>query len=204
MKIIFSIVTVILCLGGFFWVFFVEMSESNVKSYTKDAKVEKVNNEIDDSLNLENYEIETETHVKTWKYREEKDRMSGSTNKWASLKSDNYIYMDFPYTGETYATLFIRKNRDYGTDVIIKVDRGQIFGDSFRGNNYVRVKFDDNSDSKFVFKEAADGNPKIIFLRDRSTFIKQARKAKVVKIEVPFFQEGRRIFTFSVDSCLVW
>lgn len=142
--------------------------------------------------------------AKMWRYTDETNEMTGTIDRWATLNSENYIHMDFPYSGETYVTLTIRDMKRYGTDVILESDRGQIFGNEFKGENYVMVKFDDEPEAKYMYNEASSGDSKVVFLRNKNTFIKKAKKAKQIMIEIPFFREGRRVFYFKVDSVLVW
>ena len=142
--------------------------------------------------------------AKTWEYSEKEDEMDGGKKRWASLQSDNYINMDFPYEGNTYATLCVRYMKKWGTDVYVKIERGQISGNKFNGTNYVRIKFDEGTPVKYTYEEAGDGSPEIVFLRNPKGFIDKAKKAKKIKVEVPLFQEGIRVFDFSVDESLTW
>lgn len=160
----------------------------------------------DDSLSIPEEDLQaakTEA-AKRWTYKEKKDEMTDGTNRWAVLRSENCVYMKMPYDGGTYATLAVRYTVAYGTDVYIEVDRGQIDGDQYRGTNYVRIRFDDEQPDMFKFNEAADGSADIVFLKNAKGFISKAKKAKRIKVEVPFYQEGRQVFDFSVDESLKW
>ena len=48
------------------------------------------------------------------------DEMTDSENIWASVKSDNYVNQDFPYEGNTYASITVRYMKKYGYDVSMK------------------------------------------------------------------------------------
>ena len=157
-----------------------------------------------DIAKLEERKVRDEYSGKMWNYSEEEDLMDGGKKRWATLQSDNYINMDFPYQGNTYAKLTVRYMKKYGTDVIVEIDRGQFGGNKYKGTNYVRVKFDDAAPVKYTYNEAADGSTEMVFLKNAKGFISRAKKAKKLKVEVPLYQEGNRVFDFEVDSCLVW
>lgn len=175
------------------------------------------NNSISDSIAVDSidysefadstYGTITEEDVpkvnKVWNYTTEKDEMDDSKNTFASLQSENTVNLDMPY-GATSAQIIVRKMKKYGTDVIIQVGQGQIFGSEYENDNYVMVRFDDKPALKFYFDEAADGSSEVVFLRKKSLFIDYAKKAKNIKVEVPFFQAGRQIFRFKTTQSLVW
>lgn len=157
-----------------------------------------------DLARLHGEETEPETYVKAWNYDSRVDDMDSGISQWAWLKSDNFINMEFPYHGDTYATVTVRKTKEYGTDVYVKLDRGQFGGNSFKGTNYVRIRFDDAQPVKYKYNEAADGSTDVVFLRNAKDFIAKAKKAKRIKVEVNLWKEGNRVFDFSVDESLKW
>lgn len=130
--------------------------------------------------------------------------MTDTKNVWASLKSDNYIEQEFPYEGDTYATIIVRYMKKYGTDVILEIDKGQIVGIDVNATNFVSAKFDDAEPRKYYFDNAADMSTEQVFLRNAKDFINRCKSAKVIKIDIPMFQAGRPVFTFHVDKPLEW
>ena len=140
----------------------------------------------------------------TWHYESSMDEMTDTKNVWASLKSDNYIEQEFPYEGDTYATIIIRYMKKYGTDVILEIDRGQIVGIDVNATNFVSAKFDDAEPRKYYFDNAADMSTEQVFLRNAKDFINRCKSAKVIKVDIPMFQAGRPVFTFRVDKPLEW
>ena len=126
----------------------------------------------------------------SWDFSFAKDEMTDSRNVWAKIRSDNYVSQEFPYQGETYATITVRYMKKYGYDVLIQITKGQIVGNEYNGSNYVIVRFDDNSD--------------VVFINKHSEFIKQCKKAKDIKVEIPLYQAGRPVFSFHVDEPLTW
>lgn len=140
----------------------------------------------------------------TWHYESSMDEMTDTKNVWASLKSDNYIEQEFPYEGDTYATIIVRYMKKYGTDVILEIDKGQIVGIDVNATNFVSAKFDDAEPRKYYFDNAADMSTEQVFLRNAKDFINRCKSAKVIKIDIPMFQAGRPVFTFHVDKPLEW
>lgn len=142
--------------------------------------------------------------LKTWDYSTDVDEMNDSKSRFASLTSDNIVYFDFPYNGGSSLYLTVRYMKKYGTDVYIKISSGQFVCNEYEGTNYVRVRFDQGSAMKFTTNEPSDGSSDMLFLSNAKKFIRLAKKAKTIKIEAPFYQEGNNVFTFTVDKPLEW
>lgn len=133
-----------------------------------------------------------------WAYSQHDDEMGRGTTKLAQVVSSNTVRFGSPYEGETHAALQLRKSPKYGQDVMLKVERGQFVGSYSR--NFVTVRFDDGELWKFDFGEPADGTTGVVFIHDNEEFINQLRKAKSLKIEADFYQEGSRVFDFDVHG----
>ena len=151
---------------------------------------------------LDEYIPETTTAV--WDINIEMDEMTDTRNIWATIASDNYIRQDFPYDGLTHAKIVVRYMKKYGYDVLIQISQGQMNGRDYYGTNYVTARFDDGTPKKYYFNESADGDSKVVFLRNHSEFIKNCKKAKDIKIDLPLYKGGRPVFTFHVDEPLIW
>ena len=163
----------------------------------------------EDSMYVEGNEEEIEEveviekEKKTWNFSFEQDEMTDSKNIWATLKSDNYVNQDFPYEGDTYAHLTVRYMKKYGYDILVQIDRGQIIH-SYGSYNSVSVRFDDAAPRKYSFNSSADYDSETIFLNNVNDFIAKAKKATTIKLELPLYQGGRPVFTFTVDEPLTW
>lgn len=157
-----------------------------------------------DSVDTSIDDVVSETMEKQWDYSTETDEMNDSKSRFASLVSDNVIEFDFPYNGGSTMRLTVRYMKKYGTDVILRISSGQFLCSEYNGTNFVRVRFDDGTAMKYRTLEPADGSSDQLFLTNAKKFISLAKKAKVIKIEAPFYQEGNRVFTFSVDKPLEW
>jgi hypothetical protein len=142
-----------------------------------------------------------------WAYSEYQDEMGRGTTKLAQIVSSNTVRFAFPYQGETHAALQLRKSPKYGRapgaglqDVMVRVERGQ-FVSSYT-KSFVTVRFDDGELWKFAIGEPEDGATGLLFMRpvDAESFIDELRKAKRLKIEADFYQEGARVFEFDVGG----
>lgn len=143
-------------------------------------------------------------HSKGWDLTEEVDPMTDVKSVWKSLKSDNCNHFDFPYQGDTYATITVRYMKKYGTDVIFQIDRGQINGSKYRGNDYLTVRFDDGPAEKYYFNNADDGDSEMVFLKATTKFINKAKKAHRILVETSIYQEGNPTWIFTCDDPLTW
>ena len=136
-------------------------------------------------------------------YYEEDDEMTDTKTRYARLVSDNSVTLQFPY-GECRLSYLIRKSAKYGTEVMLRISSGQFYGDAYNENNYVCIRFDSSRSINYSFEESRDGSPEWIFLNNAQDFIRRAKRARSIKIEVPIFQEGRRLFRLTSDKPLVW
>lgn len=136
-------------------------------------------------------------------YYEEDDEMTDTKTRYARLVSDNSVTLDYPY-GECRLSCLIRKSAKYGTEVMLRISSGQFNGDAYNENNYVCIRFDSSRAINYSFEESRDGSPEWIFLNNTQDFIRRAKRARSIKIEVPIFQEGRRLFRLTSDKPLEW
>jgi hypothetical protein len=123
-----------------------------------------------------------------WDFYIEKDQMTDSKNIWARITSDNYITQEFPYEGQTRATITVRYMKKYGYDVLIQISKGQMNGREYYSTNYVTARFDEGSPKKYYFNESSDGDSKVVFLRKTGDFIKNCKSAKDIKIDLPYIK----------------
>lgn len=174
------------------------LSTTTSCSSTKEqnASFDSTSTETIDNLSVEEPEL-------NYVYSEKIDEMTDAKIKFASIRSENTVELNYPY-GECALTYCVRKNSNGVNDVYLVLSSGQFSGGEYDGSNYVMVRFDDFPATKYTFSEAADGSSDIIFLNNTKDFIRRAKKATKIKIEVPLFQEGNRLFRFSASKPLVW
>lgn len=141
---------------------------------------------------------------KTWKETISEDEMTDSKNIWKEVVSDNEIEFDFPYNGGSNLTITVRYMKKYGTNVLISLSKGQLLCNDYNGTNYINVRFDSNPPIKFTTSEPSDLDSNTLFISNPKRFIREAKKAKTIKIEVPVYEEGLPLFTFTLDEPLTW
>ena len=68
----------------------------------------------------------------------------------------------------------------------------------------VSVRFDDEQPVKYSTVEPITGANDMLFLNNAKDFINRAKKAKRIKVEVPFYEQGNRIFSYELAEPLKW
>jgi hypothetical protein len=134
----------------------------------------------------------------SWGYLSSPDSMTGKSIRSAWAKSQNTVDFSFPYTGVQHAMLTLRKHPRFGTDAIFSIERGQ-FGCGIDGCS-ILVRFDDGSAERYTGNEPDDHGTTEVFISPAARFITHLRKAKVVRVESSFYQEGHQVFTFDVTG----
>ncbi|RYZ77564.1 MAG: zinc ribbon domain-containing protein [Proteobacteria bacterium] len=132
-----------------------------------------------------------------WEYSSFKDEMTGKTTTTARIDSINEVEFEFPYQGAQRMTLTLRKKGS--ADVLLQIKKGQFVCAEY-DNCYVSVRFDEGSPERFPVTEASDHSTDTRFIENSSRFIAKVKKAKLVRIEATFYQEGSRVFTFDVGG----
>ncbi len=135
-----------------------------------------------------------------WSYHSWEESMTSKTAKQASVRTINSLNFGFPYSGSQKATLTIRKHPTYGKDIFISIERGQFMCSTY--NNKVLVRFDDTKAQTFRCTEPDDHDSTVIFIRDSQykRFMARAKKAKKIRIQTNFFQEGVPVMEFYVKG----
>lgn len=144
---------------------------------------------------------EPEEPTYLWQYNTSVDEMDGKTRLFTSLTSDNELSFAFPYNGGSVGTIIIR-NMEGKNSVLIKIEKGQ-FMSNFNDSEYIRIKFDDDVLEKYNYSTAADGSSNLIFPSQSSKLISKIKKSKTIKIEAPFYNEGRQVLNFTTEG-LEW
>jgi hypothetical protein len=167
-------------------------------SDSDDNPVEQKKNEI---TNVEEKPVEPEEPTYLWEYSQSTDEMDNKTRYFASILSDNKLYFEFPYGGGSAGILTIR-NMDGKNSVVLRIEKGQ-FMSNYDDSEYIRVKFDEDDLEKYGFNTAADGSSDIIFPYQSAKLISKIKKAKKIKIEAHFYNEGRQVLNFTTEG-LQW
>lgn len=130
-----------------------------------------------------------------WHYAAESDPMGRGMQRAAWITSENAIDLPFPYSGTQTVRLVIVHSPKYGLRVHVDLLRGQF---QCTGGCTVPVRFDDQAIVQMDASPAADGDPKMLFIRSEETFIGKMMRAHTVRIEAPFWQAGSQVLTFPV------
>lgn len=137
-----------------------------------------------------------------WQYSQKKDEMTGKTNYYAMLMSDNYTRFSFPYNNyRINMRICVRKHSRYGTDVLIEVPEGQFMTDY--DGTYISVKFDDGKVKSYLCNEPEDMTSTALFISNSKGFIKKLKSSKVCRISAGFYREGSPTFIFKTEG-LKW
>jgi Superinfection immunity protein len=131
-----------------------------------------------------------------WTYATSRDAITQKLAWSATVASNNKISLSFPYEGEQAASLELRHHPQYGKNVILQIDRGQMLC-GLEGCS-VLVRFDNQPAEHFGAAPAADNSTNVIFIRNYKKFVQKAVKAKSVAIQVSFFQNGDQTFDFDI------
>lgn len=141
--------------------------------------------------------------VAGWSYNEDQDKMTGKAKKTAVTTSDNSLSLGFPYSGTNYAQLIVRQHPQYGTDVILSIDKGQFLCSTYQGCP-IQVRFDDAPPVKFNGAPSADHDSTYIFFKNSKSFITKAKKSKRILIQANIYKSGAPILEFSTNESLKW
>jgi hypothetical protein len=134
----------------------------------------------------------------SWSYDEQPDKMGRGVIKTASVDSINTVSFNFPYNGEQHARLTVRKHPEHGNDVMLRIERGQ-FLTGVEGCT-VTLRFDDNPPIKLHGDEPADLSTNVLFIEGYDRIVSNLERAKRLRIEAPFYQEGNQVFDFDVQG----
>jgi hypothetical protein len=113
----------------------------------------------------------------------------------ASLPSTNTMDFGFPYGGDQHARLTVRASASEIHDIIFGIERGQ-FSCSI-SDCYIQARFDNGAIRRYSVSDPDDHKTTVKFISDYRGFLSALRKAKTVRIEASFYQEGNRTFEFN-------
>ncbi len=136
-----------------------------------------------------------------WQYSTNVDDLSGKEVYNAAIRSSNFQSFDFPYNGQTYGTLILRKHPRYGKDIIFQIDRGQILCHTYDSCPFT-LRFDEGSPIKMTGNPSEDNSSDTAFLPYNRLFHKIKNSKKLV-IGIPIYQEGVPTFVFDTKN-LEW
>ena len=135
-----------------------------------------------------------------WEYNTTKDEMRGVETKFATIVSENTVNFDFPYDGGSKLILTLRKKGNE-TDVMVTISKGQIL--CRIDGCEAAFKFDKGAVQSITMAEPDNHASDVLFVmydNTESKIINSLKNSKKLVIEVPFYQEGKKQFTFDVSG----
>jgi hypothetical protein len=132
-----------------------------------------------------------------WSYNTDTDQLRGKTVYFASAESANSVDFDFPYNGGSTLSMTVRRHPKYGEDVYFRISKGQFTCgiETCEGT----INYGDGPQS-ISLGEPDDHSSDTLFATNGSSVIEHLKKAKRVIVELPFYQEGNRQFTFETKG----
>lgn len=134
-----------------------------------------------------------------WAYSVNEDPMTSRKSRFAIIESENTVDFDFPYQGLQRGRLMLRDHPTYGRDVIFSIERGQLLCPSY-DDCQIRVRFDEGNPERWNAVGPSDNSSTSIFIRSQARFVQKLRAAKVVRLQVPVYQQGEPMFEFQVGG----
>ena len=175
-------------------IFFGDTADAAVRSWLAARR-----REDEERLRDEAKVAERSADAAKWRYASGSDPMASRPSRTASIDSENTVEFGFPYEGQQHATLTLRNHPSYGRDVILNIREGQILCSSYDDCS-IRVRFDDGPAERWTGAGPADNSSTTVFIRNYSRFVQRLRNAKVVRIQIPVYQEGAPTFEFRVGG----
>jgi len=126
------------------------------------------------------------------------DDMTGKVVRTVSVASENDIILKWPY-GTIGARVALRNHPRYGKNILFIADSGQIPCRSYSPCD-ILVRFDSEPPMRFSGANPSDGSSEAVFIQGYDRFTKSLMKAKKMRIELEFFQNGVQSFIFDVKD----
>ncbi|MGP1352894.1 MAG: zinc ribbon domain-containing protein [Parasphingopyxis sp.] len=146
-------------------------------------------------------EDSTSETIGNWQYIVSQDEARGADIKTASITSENQVFLSPPYDGGTRARLVIRQHPSYGLDIFVEARPSQIVCRSYDGCSGL-INIDGNPET-LSLNTSADYNSEIVFFRFPRPLLSRIQGSERVIIELPFYSNGNRQFTFNTEG-LEW
>ncbi len=173
-------------------------AEAKRIAYEKMSDEEKLELQEKEKAEIERKKAEAKEAeaLRNWSIYRDIDAMDDSEVLYAIAESENEVKFGFPY-GDNYFNLTIR-NKNGKNDVLLKCTKScQFIGQGPYDTEKLRIRFDSAPAEKYSYNGPADYSSDVIFIKPADKFVNKIKKADTVKIEAPFYNEGRRIIEFN-------
>ena len=114
----------------------------------------------------------------------------------AYVRSLNEVEFAFPYSGAQRARLDLRIHARLGSEVIVRIERGQFLCSS--SGCRVSIRFGDAKPLTFRAVGPSDHSSTSLFIVPYQRFVANLSKVDKVFIETMFYEAGTRVFEFDV------
>jgi hypothetical protein len=144
------------------------------------------------------------TLAESWSYRTDTDKMTSKEQRFGEVRSDNSLSLSFPYSSNSnygYLTIRNMKGKD---EVLVFIQKGQILCPGYGDGCTVTARFDQAPPVKFNAIGPSDHSSEVFFIRNASSFIASASKAKKILVQFTVYNEGSQVLEFSPTTPLVW
>jgi hypothetical protein len=147
--------------------------------------------------NAERATLETTPADPGWSHSYEKDAMTGSGARFATIDSINRLDFPAPYSGGSQGSMMVRERKKDGLKVLFSISRGQII---CLPQCQVRIRFDEKPPMTFTGSLPADYSSEYIFLAPASKLVAELAKAKTTRVEVTYYQAGAQVSEFNTSG----
>lgn len=133
-----------------------------------------------------------------WRTDEATSPMTGQRTRFAELRSVNSMRFGFPYQGDTFAHLVLRRTAGKPIEMMVRIDRGQII--CGYSDCSVSVRLDDGTPTVHAASKTTDGTANLVFIQSALRLYGRMQKAKKMRIELTIYKEGNRVFVFDLGT----
>ena len=179
-----------------------ETTEVDESSSVANQSIASEEGLIDDNPNV-NVQTEELKPTTNWTYRQAIDEMRGMESKFASIVSNNVVQFGFPYDGGSHLDITLRKRSNESTEIMFTVSDGQYSCDTISDNCFAAVKFDNGDIQSVELSSTTDYSSDVLFITndyDISDFVESLHNSEKLIVELPFYQEGKKQFNFTVSG----
>jgi hypothetical protein len=133
-----------------------------------------------------------------WRLDEGTDPMTGKRTQFAELRSLNAMQFGFPYQGDTFAHVMLRRAAGKPIEMMVRIDRGQII--CGYSDCAISVRLGDGAPVVYAASKPTDGSSDLVFVQSARTLYGRMQKAKEMHIELTIYKEGNRVFSFDLGN----
>lgn len=134
-----------------------------------------------------------------WDYSNDEDPMTGKATKTARVVSTNNLNLDSPYDGAQSGFLTVRNHPQYGHDIYVRIERGQLLCDISDGCSLM-VRFDDEAPQAFSATTPSDNSSETLFIQNYKRFTTRLKTAKRVRIQLNVYDNGTQYLEFNTTG----